>query len=444
MGGCFLLPYKANECEGFHECEASATATSACSITSTTHTNAALCAASVKAQGAGFALMHNIRRLLTLFLLLPLLTACGASKTMEKILPDQSLEYKKQREASENLELPPDLASGGFDDALDIPAASGTATYTDYSSGRDARRRVAASGDVLPTVAGVTLERSGDKRWLQIESMPQNVWPKVVSFWRQQGILLVEQDPAIGVMKTDWLENRAEVRQDFITRQLRKVVDGLYATSTRDQYRVRIDAGPARDTTEVYLTHRAMEERLVTNSVGEGSNTVWEPAPSDPDKEAAMLRRLMLYLGVSDNKAERMLAAGGGGASSGARSGASARLVRSAGGSELLIPDEFRQAWRQTGLALDRTGFAVEDRNRSEGVFFVRYDDPNRNDGKKKGLVSRLAFWSKEDVDSVKQYQVKLVGGNAETRVTVLDADGRRDTSATGERILSLLHEQLR
>jgi uncharacterized lipoprotein len=66
---------------------------------------------------------------------------------------------------------------------------------------------------VLPTVAGVTLERSGDKRWLQIESTPQNVWPEVVSFWREQGILLVEQDPAIGVMKTDWLENRAEVRK---------------------------------------------------------------------------------------------------------------------------------------------------------------------------------------------------------------------------------------
>jgi outer membrane protein assembly factor BamC len=302
---------------------------------------------------------------------------------------------------------------------------------------------------VLPTVAGVTLERSGDKRWLQIESTPQDVWPKVVSFWRQQGILLVEQDPAIGVMKTDWLENRAEVRQDFITRQLRKVVDGLYATSTRDQYRVRIDAGPGPDTTEVYLTHRAMEERLVTNSLGEASNTVWEPAPSDPDKEAAMLRRLMLYLGVSDNKADSMLATGGAGSGSaagttGARSGTGARLISAGGGSELVIPDEFRQAWRQTGLALDRTGFAVEDRNRSEGVFFVRYDDPNRNDGKKKGLVSRLAFWSKGDLDTVKQYQVKLVGDNTETRVTVLDADGRRDTSATGERILSLLHEQLR
>ena len=297
---------------------------------------------------------------------------------------------------------------------------------------------------MLPAVAGVALERSGDKRWLEIESTPQAVWPRIVSFWRGQGILLVEQDPAVGIMKTDWLENRAEVRNDFVTRQLRKVVDGLYATSTRDQYRVRIDAGPGRDSTEVYLTHRGMEERLVTNSVGEGSNTVWEPAPSDPDKEAAMLRRLMLYLGVSDGKADRMLAAGGSAGAAGAGAAAGARLVQSGGGSELVIPEEFRQAWRQTGLALDRTGFAVEDRDRTDGVFYVRYDDPNRNDRKKKGLVSKLAFWSKDDLDTVKQYQVKLVGDNSATRVTVLDENGRRDTSATGDRILSLLHEQLR
>jgi outer membrane protein assembly factor BamC len=263
----------------------------------------------------------------------------------------------------------------------------------------------------------------------------------VVAFWREQGILLVEQDPTIGVMKTDWLENRAEIRQDFVTRQLRKVVDGLYATSTRDQYRVRVDAGPGRDTTEVYLTHRAMSERMVRNTVGEDSNTVWEPAPADPGKEAAMLRRLMLYLGVSDGRADQMFAASGG-ASAAPRPGA--RLVGSGAAAELVIPDEFRQAWRQTGLALDRSGFAVEDRNRADGVFYVRYDDPNRGSDDKKGFVRKLAFWDKEEIDTVQQYQVKLTGGADETRVRVLDAAGRPETTGTGERILGLLHEQLR
>lgn len=378
-----------------------------------------------------------------------MLTGCGGSMNVEKYLPDRQVEYKKAREAEENLELPPDLASASFNDALDIPGASGTATFSSYSSGEQVRRQRAGSAEVLPEVSGVTLERSGNQRWLEVDASPQAVWPKVVAFWRQQGILLEEQDPAVGIMKTDWLENRAEIRQDFVTNMMRKVAGGLYATSTRDQYRVRIDAGPRAGVSDIHLTHRAMEERLVRNTVGEGSTTVWEPAPTDPGKEAEMLRRLMLYLGVSDSNAQRMLAQGGGtGSSAGAaapgRAAASrARLVAAAGGSELVIPEEFRQAWRQTGLALDRSGFAVEDRDRSAGVFFVRYDDPTKRE-KKKGLLSRMAFWDSGDgPDRAKTYQIRVQGDDQETRVTVHDEAGARDTSATAEQILKLLQEQL-
>jgi len=362
---------------------------------------------------------------------------CGSSAKIDKYFPDQRLEYKHQREAAENLEVPPDLASGAFDDALDIPPASGTATYSEYSGARRDRASLASSG-VLPNVEGVTLQRSGDKRWLEIDAPVDAVWPKLVGFWRQQGILLTEQDPTIGVMKTDWLENRADIRKDFVTNMIRKVADGLYATSTRDQYRLRLDNGPGSGTSEVFLTHRGMEERLVRNTVGEGATTVWEPAGSDPEKEAAMLRRLMLYLGVSDRETQRMLADGG---STVSRSGA--RLAD--GGTALIIPQELRRAWNQTGLALDRTGFAVEDRNRSEGVFYVRYDDPQRSQPKKKGVLSRMAFWKRGDkISQVEQYQVRLSESGGETRVTVHDASGRPDTSATGERILALLYDQMR
>jgi outer membrane protein assembly factor BamC len=372
-----------------------------------------------------------------------LLTGCG---TMQELLPDQSLQYKEQREASENLELPPDLAGASFDDALDIPGASGTATYSSYAGERTARAGLAASGAVLPEVQGVSLRRAGERRWLQVDAPPKAVWPEVIAFWRQQGIVLEEQNPATGLMQTGWLENRAEVRTDFITRQMRKVLDGMYSTSTRDQYRIRLDAGPTPDTTEVYLTHTGMEERLVRNTVGEGATTVWEPAPSDPDKEAVMLRRLMLHLGVSDRDAQRMLTAGGGAAGTGATAapsaGTRASLVGTGPSAELVIPGEYRQAWRQTDLALDRTGFAVEDRDRSAGVFYIRYDDAERGRGQR-GLTDRLAFWRGSE-RGVEQYQVRLVDGGSETRVRVLDAAGQPTTGGTGERILALLQEELR
>ena len=110
---------------------------------------------------------------------------------------------------------------------------------------------------------------------------------------------------------------------------------------------------------------------------------------------------------------------------------------------ERCLSDEYRRAWRTTGVALDRVGFAVEDRDRTQGVYYVRYDDPSKGE-KKKGFMSKLAFWSKDDIDTVSQYQVKLTSEGKQTRVEVLDKAGRRDQSPTAQRILTLLGEQLR
>ncbi len=388
--------------------------------------------------------MHMLYRISISALAGLLLSACGGggSSTLDKYLPDQRLEYKKQREASETLEVPPDLTSGNFDDALDVPAgASGSTTYSEYVGGRAKIRRIAESGEVLPEGDTVKLQRDANSRWLEIQANPQQVWPRVVEFWRSQGILLVEQEPAVGIMKTDWLENRAELRKDFITKMMRKVADGLYATSTRDQYRVRIEPGLKPGATDVYLTHRSMEERLVSNTVGEGTNTIWEPSGSDPDKEAAMLRRLMIYLGVNERRATSDTASKSGGESTRRSSGV--RIVTVGGGSALVVDDEFRRTWRMTGSALDRVGFAVEDRDRSRGIYFVRYDDMSKRD-EKKGWGSKLAFWKSDELDPVKQYQVRVTSQGTSSQVTVHDSAGRRDDTATGQRILTLLKEQMR
>jgi outer membrane protein assembly factor BamC len=384
-----------------------------------------------------------------------LVSGCGSSVISDAI-PDQRLAYKKQQEASENLEIPPDLTAGKFDDALDIPPAGG-ATYSEYSGSRAQRQRVAAVGDVLPATPNVELKRRDSERWLEVQAVPQQVWPKVIAFWREQGILLVEQDPAVGVMRTDWLDNRAEIRRDFVTRMISKVVEGVYATSTRDQYSVRIEPGTASGTTDIHLTHRGMEERLVTNAIGDGSRTIWEPSGTDPGKEAEMLRRLMVFLGASEQRAAAVGASssdgsagrtgGGAGTLSGglATQPVGARLVTEGGFQTLVIQEDFRRAWRTAGSALDRAGFAVEDRDMTRGIFYVRYaGQDGESDGKSPGLLSRMAFWKKNEVDPVKQYQVRVQGNETESRVTVLDASGNPDTSESSQRILTLMKEQMR
>lgn len=382
--------------------------------------------------------MHNaivLSILVTGALLLP---ACS-TPDLDDYLPDQRLQYKKQREASENLEIPPDLTAGTFDDAMDVPPLGGATTYSEYVGERTKRRRIAGSGEVLPEAKDATLRREGNNRWLEITGSPQQIWPQVVGFWRSQGILLVEQDPTAGIMKTDWLENRAEIHTDAITSMLRKVADGLYATSLRDQYRVRIEPGIKSGTTDLYLTHRAMEERFRSNAVGEEASTVWEPAPTDPGKEATMLRRLLVYLGVSGKRASGLAAE-----TQGVGSSAKSKLTTGPGGeSVLVISDELRRAWRQTGVALDRIGFAVEDRDRTQGIYYVRYDDPSQAD-EKKGWGSKLAFWRSDDKKSVAQYQVKLTGDGTQTRVVVRDRVGRPASAETADRILRLLNKEIR
>ncbi len=378
-----------------------------------------------------------------MLILVVLLAGCSLS-AIEDSLTDQRLVYKRQREAIENLEIPPDLtAVGRFDDALEIPGGSERpTTYSEYTGSRAQRQQVAVQGgEVLPAFQNVELKRRGDERWLEAQATPQALWPRLVAFWREQGIVLIEQNPAVGLMRTDWLDNRAAIRKDFLTRMVSKVAEGLYATSTRDQYTLRIEEGIKPGTTEIRLTHRGMVERLVEGGIaGSTERTIWEPSGSDREKEAEMLRRLMVYLGAASSKA----AGSGAEMTAGQQIAASSRLAHENGVPIILIPQELRSAWRMTGAALDRAGFVVEDRDQAQGLYYVRYAGQEAQPEQRSGLLSRLAFWHRPKIDPVKQYQIKISGNDQESRVMVLAADGRPDTSADGQRILTLIQEQLR
>ncbi|MBN2887018.1 MAG: outer membrane protein assembly factor BamC, partial [Chromatiaceae bacterium] len=290
----------------------------------------------------------------------------------------------------------------------------------------------------------VQLKRDGTARWLEVKASPTQTWNSVLAFWREQGIVLVEQDPAIGLMRTDWLDNRAEIRRDFVTRMISKVAEGLYATSTRDQYSLRLDKIAGGAATEIHLTHRGMEETLAENAVGGVSRTVWEPSGRDTEKEAEMLRRLMVYLGASRDEVQAVSAA-----PSTTASTPLARLDESAGTPVLLIEQSERRAWRLSGAALDRAGFTVEDRDQSAGLFFVRYagDSEEVSGDERKGFASRLAFWrskKSDGIDGVRQYRIQLEGDERATQVQVLDAEGRPAPSNEARRILGLIQQEMR
>jgi len=386
---------------------------------------------------------NNVRVFSLSLLLAFVVSGCSSIPGMDKVLPDRKIEYKKSKQAEKDLEIPPDLTTSSIQDDLVIPGAgaSSAPTLSRFEQSRPISGAAAQKKGVLPTVENIEVMRDGDQRWLVIEGKPEDVWFNVVEFWQVNGILLEEQDPTVGIIVTGWLENLADISTDFITDTVRRFAGGLYSASTRDQFRLRIENGIVPGTTELYLTHRGMQEKIIQDGSGSVERTVWNSRPADPGLEAAMLRRIMIYLGSTDEAAGAQLA----GAKQKVRKSRS-RLNKTSNQVSLTVNEGFDRAWRLTGVALDRVGFAVEDRNRADGIYYVRYTDPMRNT-EEKGFLSKLVFWDVDeaDIDKQSQYWIKLVESAQEaTNLSVLNAQGIRVNSATAVRILTLIQEQIR
>jgi len=369
--------------------------------------------------------------------LVALLVGCSSPGSL---LESKKIDYKSAGKLP-SLEVPPDLTRPSRDERYVVPdlAPRGSATYSAYAGERAAQPAASSGPEVLSEVGAMRIERAGTQRWLVVPQSAEQLWPAVKAFWQNLGFIVSIEMPEVGVMETDWAENRAKIPQDFIRGLLSKVLDSVYSTAERDRFRVRFEKGAQPGTTEIYISHRGMIEVYTT---ADRTDTRWQPRPPDAELEAEMLRRLMVHLGVEEARAASMLA-------NAAPAVERARLVQQAdGASALRVQEAFDRAWRRVGLALDRIGFTVEDRDRAGGLYFVRYADPESQGRKKgeKGWLDRLMFWKGESPATAVdlQYRVHVAAEGEDSVVRVLTREGGVDRSETSRRILSLLHEQLK
>lgn len=360
------------------------------------------------------------------------------------IIESKKIDYKSaSKQSLPPLEIPPDLTRPSRDERYAVPdigTSKGSATYSAYAGERGGAARASVVQEVLPQVEKMRIERSGTQRWLVVAGTPDQLWPSVKEFWQEIGFIVNLELPEAGIMETDWAENRAKLPQDIIRSTLGKVIDSLYSTAERDKFRTRLEKGGDAGTTEIYISHRGLYE-IYTN---EGkSDTRWQPRPADPELEAEMLRRLMVRMGAEETRAKTMVAAAA------VQREERAKLKPAADGvGSLELQEAFDRAWRRVGLALDRVGFTVEDRDRSQGLYFVRYVDPELDVGKKdeKGFVSKLMFWKSAKSDPMlnSQFRIYVKGEAGSSSVQVLTREGGVDKSDTSKKILGLLYEQLK
>jgi len=361
------------------------------------------------------------------------LAGCGAVSNM---LEGDRIDYKSAEKAKgPRLEVPPDLTQLQRDNRYAIPESSkGVATASGYNLEQKTRPTTDALA-VAPAAKGdIRIERDGTQRWLVVQQTPEQLWSPIKDFWQDSGFLINVESPDTGVMETDWAENRAKIPQDFVRSTLGKVFDSLYSTGERDKFRTRLERGP-NGTTEIFISHRGAEE-VLTGSAKETS--VWTARPSDPGLEAEFLARLMVRLGAEETKAKAAVASA---PSLQARS----KLLKAASGSSVQVDESFDRAWRRVGLALDRVGFTVEDRDRSQGLYFVRYVDQNQ-DAKDKdsgGFFSNL-FSSKNKDKTAARYRIVVKGTGDVSNITVQNNDGKEEVSQIADKILGLLNDQLK
>ena len=357
-------------------------------------------------------------------------TAAAVALSACSVLEPDKIDYKSSGRGV-SLEVPPDLSQ--LPGQSRYAVSSGTVTATGYQAGQ-AATQAAGTPTAANQIADVQFMRQDGERWLRVDRTPDKLWGSVRDFWLESGFLMAVDQANMGLMETDWAENRAKIPQDFIRNTIGKVFDSLYSTGERDKFRTRLERNAAGGT-DIFVTHRGMEE---VYSSARRDSTVWQPRARDPELEAEFLRRLMVKLGVTQEQANYALAA----AAQGQAAPQAARVVAAGSTSAVQLNEEFDRAWRRVGLALDRTGFTVEDRDRSKGIYFVRYVDPTV-EKKEPGFFGKMFGRGSQQLPT-SQYQIAVRSEGQNSQVTVLDRNGAPAPTADAQRIVKVLADELR
>jgi outer membrane protein assembly factor BamC len=417
-----------------------------------------------------------LSKAMAILMLSSLLGACDSIPFI-----DNTSDYKGAGRARP-LEVPPDLTAVQTSDAYSVPG--GSTTYNSYNQSLE--NQEVGVVKVLPNADGVRMEKSGPNRWLVVNAPAEKIWPVIRDFWIDQGFAVRVESPEIGVMETEWIQADAiQLKDDKsnIGEKFDKWLDKLSGFAERRKFRTRLERGEKEGETEIYMSHRTVTSapddgkneiqtqlgKIDTGYRADASKTAKEQDQLDADLDAELLRRLMVKLGVAEKQAQQITA--------NPNVPKRADVVKEADASVTLnLEDTFDRGWRRVGLALDRIGFVIEDKDRSNGLYFVRYADVDiaPDAKKKKGLLDTLAFWrddepaekeaksepkdqksvvdklqfwkgNGEKTDPSKQYRIKVYENAAgRTSVNVVDKEGNRNPSATANRIVSLMYDQLK
>ncbi|MEM5325378.1 outer membrane protein assembly factor BamC [Paraburkholderia sp. JHI2823] len=381
------------------------------------------------------------------------------------------IDYRSDAKAKQSsLAVPPNM----LDEASDQRSLAPQGGETSLSSLKQTQAAAPQSDQtqVVPQVPGMHIQRDGTESWLVIDSRtPDQVWAQVRRFWQEQGFLLVVDQRDKGVMETDWNETHPKISDGLIRNTLSWATGNSYVTAERNKYRTRLETSPSGGT-YVFISQKGLSEQL---SGTNNETSKWVPKPNDPALEAEYLKRLMMTLanakpGVPDAQvaaeadakanskgtaakskggdaaaaavAAQNVAAVGGQSGSGASKGDAQGTSGQYSSTELTLGEPYDRAWVRVGIALDRANFTVDDRDRTKGIYYVRYVDPKDLSSDEQGFWNQVFHGRKEKVAKQYKLNVRAVTDN-QTRVAIVDDNGQIDSSRPAQEIMSLVVDEL-
>jgi outer membrane protein assembly factor BamC len=340
------------------------------------------------------------------------LIACSSTSEWKGVYTSE----EKEKGPSQ-LEVPPDLSQPILTDSLALPHISSRgSTYSAYNNTEYNQGKITPAN-----LRGVKVIRDGVNQWLEINTTAEKLWPQLRAFFAEAGFEIKREHKALGVMETNWLENRLTLPTNWVS----KLLSRLSSSGIRDKYRARLEKTNKLGVTRLFITHQGLKEKA--NDELNSITIWWESRPSDPELEAEMYQRFLIFRDISKEDATRLVST--------VAAKDRTRIFEKEGAKVLKVSEGFARTWRRVGIALDRIGLLVEDRNRSGGLYYLRITDDFRNKVKEeKGWLANLFSSGKANLKE--RYLLSVSNENNNTVISIYETTGAKANPRFVEQLL--------
>ena len=357
-------------------------------------------------------------RVVLIFSLLISLIACSSTPGWKGVYGSESQDKKSYK-----LDVPPDLSEPDVTDNLALPNIAGGSTYSAYTHTEDRGDKITSAAPI-----GVKVIRDGATQWLEIESTAEKLWPQLKVFFTKVGFEIKREDKSLGVIETNWLENRIDLPTNWFSKLLARIS----SSGLRDKYRARLEKTKNPEVTRVFITHQGLREQA-SDEIG-GVKIWWETRPSDPELEAEMYQRFLIFRDVSKEEAIKLVDT--------IAAKERTRIIEKDGTKMLQVGEGFARTWRRVGIALDRIGLLVDDRNRSGGLYYLRITDDFRDKAKEDDSWLASLFSGKK-VKLKERYLLSVNKENDTTLISIYETTGAKADADFVKQLLTDLKSYL-